>query len=324
MSTAENTYTLRPWREGDRLALLEYWNDPENRQVAAFRSAFTPDSSAPFSRTIVAEHQGVPVAAGVVYETDLHPNRLWAYIEVAPEHRRSGLGTQLLQALKDAATAAPSGTTAFRTKVEPDSTGLAFAQARGFKVAQRSRMVRFEAGSVPAMPLRQDASERITQAIEDLATGSVELTQKFWDFYRAVHTWDEPADLPIGRVNRLFLSDEAEALGAVVLRDDILRAQANGRKGDMLAFAVSYRPLEVDAGHMPVSEDDATEVTIGYRVGHPGAREAILQLLSVLTASYPVQVEVDDSMEDLAVIVDQLIKMGAGQVTSETLTVVDG
>lgn len=322
--TSPSPYTLRPWQQGDQLALLEYWKDPENRQVAAFRSSFKADSENPYSRTIVAEHQGIPVAAASIYETDLHPNRLWAYLEVAPEHRRSGLGRQLLQALKEAAATAPSGVSAFRTKLEPGSTGLEFAQTQGFKVAQRSRMVRFEAGSLPAMPLRQDSSDRITQAIEDLATGSVELTQNFWDFYRAVHTWDSPADLAIGRVNRLFLSDEAEALGAVVLRDDILRAQAQGKKGDMLAFAVSYRPIEADAGQMPVSEDDATEVTIGYRVGHPGAREAILQLLSVLTASYPVQVEVDDSMEDLAVIVDQLIKMGAGQVTSETLTVVDG
>lgn len=324
MSTAETTYTLRPWHEGDTLALLEYWNDPENRQVAAFRSSFTSGSESPFSRTLVAEHQGVPVAAGAIYETDLHPNRLWCYIEVAPDHRRTGLGTLILQALKDAAVSAPSGISALRTKVEPESTGLNFALARGFTAAQRSRMVRIEAGAVPSVPLRQDDSERITQAIEDLATGSVELTQNFWDFYRAVHTWDTPADLAIGRINRLFLSDEAEALGAVVLRDDILRAQANGKKGDIIAFAVSYRPIEVDAGQMPVSEDDATEITIGYRVGHPGAREAIMQLLSVLTASYPVQIEVDDSMEDLAVLIDQLVKMGAAFVTSETLVLVDG
>lgn len=324
MSTADNTYALRPWREGDALALLEYWHDAENRQVAAFRSSFGPDSDNRFSRTLVAEHQGIPVAAGTVYETDLHPNRLWSYIEVAPEHRRSGLGSLLLQALKDAAASAPSGTAALRAKVEPASSGLNFASDRGFTAAQRSRMVRIEAGAVPSVPLRQDDSERITQAIEDLATGSVELTQRFWEFYRAVHTWDEPADLPIGRVNRLFLSDEAEALGAVVLRDDVLRAQANGKKGDIIAFAVSYRPIEVDAGQMPVSEDDATEITIGYRVGHPGAREAIMQLLSVLTGSYAVQIEVDDSMEDLAVLIDQLVKMGAATVTSESLVLVDG
>ncbi|MFW0181244.1 GNAT family N-acetyltransferase [Rothia sp. P5766] len=316
-------YTLRPWRTGDDMEMLQYWQDPENRQVAAFRSSFSPDTEAPFSRTLVAEHQGVPVAAGTIYETDLHPQRLWAYLEVAPDHRRTGLGNHLIAALKHAAQAAPSGVSAFRTKVEPASSGLEFAQAQGFEVIQRSRMVRIEAGTVPPVPLRQDASERMTQTIEDLATGSVELTQRFWEFYRGIHGWDQPADLSIGRVNRLFLSDEAEALGAVVLRDDILRAQAEGKKGDILAFAVSYRPLAVDAGLMEISEDDATEITVGYRLGHPQAREAIMQLLSVMTGQYAVSLEVDDSMEDLAVLIDQLIKMGSAKVTSETLVIAD-
>lgn len=316
-------YSLRPWRTGDDLDMLQYWHDPENRQVAAFRSSFAPDSGAPFSRTLVAEHQGIPVAAGTIYETDLHPQRLWAYLEVTPDHRRTGLGAHLLAALKHVAQDAPSGVSAFRTKVEPASSGLEFARAQGFEVIQRSRMVRIEAGAVPPLPLRQDASDRMTQTIEDLATGSVELTQRFWEFYRGVHGWDQPADLPIGRVNRLFLSDEAEALGAVVLRDDILRAQANGKKGDILAFAVSYRPLAVDAGLMEVSEDDATEITLGYQLGHPQAREAVMQLLSVMTGQYAVSVEVDDSMEDLAVLIDQLIKMGSATVTSQTLVIAD-
>lgn len=317
------SYSFRPWQAGDQMTLLEYWPAPENHQVAALRSTFKEDAETPWRRTIVAEDQGIPVAAATVYASDLHPERLWAYLEVAPDHRRQGLGSQLLAKLRQLAADSPAGVRGLRTKTVPASSGLAFAQAQGFALAQRSRMIRLEAGSVPALPLRQDAQERVTQAIEDLATGSVELTQVFWDFYRAVHTWDAPADLPIGRVNRLFLSDEAEALGAVVLRDDILRAAAEGGKGPILAFAVSYRPLEVDAGRMPVAEDDATEVTVGYRLGQPGVREAILQLLSVLTGSYPIQVEVDDSMEDLVVLLDQLVKMGSARVTSESLVLLD-
>lgn len=317
-------YSYRPWQAGDDLTILEYWPGPENHQVAAFRSSFGEDKNSPWSRTIVAEHQGIPVAAGTVYETSLHNQRLWAYIEVAPDHRRKGIGTALLAQLKEATTTSPSGVTALRGKTVPDASGLAFATARGFTPAQRSRMVRVEAGSVPSVPLRQDASDRITQDIEDIATGSVELTQRFWEFYTGVHSWDPPAETSIGRVNRLFLSDEAEALGAVVLRDDILRAKANGKKGPIEAFAISYRPLEVDAGKMEVSEDDATDVTIGYRLDNPAAREAIMQLLAVLVNQYAVNVEVDDSMEDLAVMIDQLIKMGSARATSETLVLTNG
>lgn len=318
-----NDYTYRPWQTGDDLALLQYWHDPENHQVAAFRSSLTESTNQPFTRTVVAEHLGIPVGAGTVYETSLHTQRLWAYIEVAPEHRRKGVGSALLQHLKDAAASAPSGVTAFRGKTVPESSGLAFAEHHGFSVLQRSRMVRVEAGQVPAVPLHQDAAERITQSIEDIATGSVELTQRFWEFYTGVHSWDPPAETSVGRVNRLFLSDEAEALGAVVLRDDVIRAQREGKKGTMSAFAISYRPLAVDAGQMEVSEDDATEITIGYRLDNPAAREAILQLLSVMVGQYAVNIEVDDAMEDLAVILDQLIKMGSASVTSTSLVIAD-
>ncbi len=318
-----NDYIYRPWQPGDDLELLQYWKDPENHQVAAFRSSFAESSNEPFIRTIVAEHQGVPVGAGVIYETSLHTQRLWAYVEVAPDHRRKGVGSALLQHLKDAAQQAPSGVTALRSKTVPESAGLAFAEHHGFSVLQRSRMVRVEAGGVPAVPLHQDESERLTQSIEDIATGSVELTQCFWEFYTAVHAWDPPAQTSVGRVNRLFLSDEAEALGAVVLRDDVLRAQREGKKGFISAFAISYRPLAVDAGQMELAEDDATDVTIGYRPGHPGAREAILQLLSVMVGQYAVNIEVDDSMEDLAVMIDQLISMGSASVTSTSLVIAD-
>ena len=59
------------------------------------------------------------------------------------------------------------------------------------------------------------------RAIEDLATGSVELTSALWNFYRRAHEWDVPAEVGLGKVNRYFLSDEVRAFGAVVLRDHI-------------------------------------------------------------------------------------------------------
>ena len=80
----------RECREGDDLALLEIWGDPETQQARQFRGALTLSSDGgggtPWRRCIVAEDVidgvGIPVAAGVVYEASLHPERLWAYIEV--------------------------------------------------------------------------------------------------------------------------------------------------------------------------------------------------------------------------------------------------
>ena len=45
----------------------------------------------------------MPIAAGVVTASLLHPQRLWAYIEVAEGHRRAGLGTELLDRLREIA-----------------------------------------------------------------------------------------------------------------------------------------------------------------------------------------------------------------------------
>ena len=57
---------------------------------------------------------------------------------------------------------------------------------------QRSRLVHIDAGAIPPVSLREDENGKPTQAIEDLATGSVELTSKLWEFYRDSHDWDVP------------------------------------------------------------------------------------------------------------------------------------
>lgn len=320
---AETTYTFRPWQDGDDLALLEIWHDAENPQAEAFRGFLREDGIEPWSRTIVAEHQGIPVAAGTIYETSLHNQRLWVYVEVATEHRGKGLGAELIRQLRELATDAPSGVTKLRAKVVPGSTGEGFAEKMGLKVLQRSRMVRVAPGSFPPVPLQQDEAERDLQAIEDIATGSVELTKKLWEFYQRSHQWDPPADVSLGYVNRAFLSDEAQAFGALVLRDDIIAAKRAGKKGEIIAFAVSYKTLSEKIAGTEQADDHATELFFGYDFDYPGAREAIMQLLSVLAYQYPVVLEVDDSMEDLKTMTDFLIKSGSATVESETLVLAE-
>ncbi|MBM7051347.1 GNAT family N-acetyltransferase [Rothia sp. ZJ1223] len=317
-------FTVRPWQDGDDLALLEIWHDADNSTNEAFRASITADSDAqPWSRTLVVEHLGIPVAAGTIYETSLHHRHLWSYLEVAAEHRRQGVGTLLLNKLRELAKSSPSGVHTLRTKVEPGSAGEAFAQVHGLENLQRSRLVRIEAGAIPLVPLHEDEDGRAHQAIEDLATGSIELTQKLWDFYVRSHAWDPPAETPLPRVNRLFLSDEAEAFGAIVLRDDIIAAKKQGKKGDIKAFAVSYRPLQADVPGAEIAEGSATEILLGYDYDFVGVREAIVQVLSLLAYQYPVTVEVDDSMEDLAVLIDHFVKSGAASVVTETMVVAE-
>ena len=292
-------FEIRPWQEGDDLALLEIWNSARNEVEERQRGLFGPDTDGPFSRTLVVTASGVPIAAGSVVASTLHPTRLWSYIEVAADHHRQGIGTALMDALREVA-AANGQTTALRVKL-----------------IQRSRMVRVEPGAIPPVSLREDADGNETQAIEDLATGSVELTAALWEFYRRSHQWDVPAEVGMGTVNRYFLSDEVRAFGAVVLRDHIREAAAEGKKGPIVAFAVSYHPFETDPEAALVNENTATELLLGYDFENEGAVEAIMQVLSLLSAKYPVTVEVDDSMEALVQVTDVLLRAGTASVEGD-------
>ena len=319
--------TLRPWRDGDDLRLLEVWPDPETPQAAAFRAVLRPDADAPWSRTVVAEDAGVPVAAGTVYESALHPLRLWVYVEVAPDRRGEGIGRALLERLRAEAASSPSGVWALRTKAEPGSAGERFARAAGLEPVQVSTVVRVGAGALPLQPLREHPDGTPAQAVEDLATGSVELTRALWEFYRSVHAWDEPAELPIGRVNQLFLSDAAHAYGAVVLRNGV----AAGERGRISAFAVSYRPVELDAapGGDPdpaagrTAEDAPAHVVLGWAPGDAAAGPALERLLALLAHQHPVQFQVDGSMAPLTAVVENLLAAGAATVVETTVVLAE-
>ncbi|WP_298582458.1 GNAT family N-acetyltransferase [uncultured Kocuria sp.] len=323
MSGALTGPGLRPWRDGDDLRLLEVWPDPETPQAAAFRATLRPDDDAPWSRTVVAEDSGVPIAAGTVYESALHPSRLWAYLEVAPDRRGEGLGRALLERLRTEAAGSPSGVQALRTKAAPGSAGERFARAAGLDPVQDSRVVRVEAGALPLQPLREHPDGTPAQTVEDLATGSVELTRALWAFYRAVHAWDEPADLPVGRVNQLFLSDAAHAYGALVLRNGV----GPGERGRISAFAVSYRPVELDAAPGDPAPEDAPDapahVMLGWTPGDAAAGPALEQLLALLAHHHPVQFQVDGSMEPLTAVVENLLAAGAATVVESSVVLAE-
>ncbi|GGC99065.1 hypothetical protein GCM10011512_27480 [Tersicoccus solisilvae] len=303
--------TYRPWADGDDLALLQILGDASHPALAEGRALLRPASESPFVRTIVAEDDGVPVAAGVVSEASVHPERLWVYIEVARERQREGIGSTLLAMLRQELGAAP--VQRLRGKVELDSPGASFAASAGFAPLQHSQVVVVHPKALPLVPLHEDGS----QVIEDLATGSVELTRALWDFYRAVHDWDPPADLSVGRVNQLFLGDASGAHGAVVLREN----------GAIRAFAISYAGTAPDDPTVaPPAErpaDEPTDVLLGYDPSVHNPSFALGQLLALLVATYPVAVEVDESMGDLTDLLAPLIAEGRAEVVQRTLIVAD-
>lgn len=281
--------TYRDWREDDDLALLEIWGDPETGQAGHFRAMLRPSADQPWSRCIVAEDQGIAVAAGAVYETSLHPDRLWVYVEVARDHRGAGVASDLLARLRAEAEQAPSGVRKLRAKVEPDTSGAAFARAAGLTQIQSSRVVQVSPGALPLPALGESGPQ-----LEEAATGSVELTRAVADFYNSVHVWDR-ADMTVGRAQQMLLSESAGAAGAVVLRG---APKAEG--GTIQAFAISYTHERTDA---------PADVLLGYDTALPAeeAEAAVRALLAMLVAQYPVQLEVDDSMTAVLAVLQPLL-----------------
>ena len=343
--------SYRPWRAGDDELLLQLWGDAEGAAAEQFRGALAPDAdpgaydgggepaaaSGVWRRCVVAEDQGIPVAAGVVFSSALHPERLWAYVEVARDHRRQGVGSEILNRLREAAAAAPSSVRGgdggagdahgvrLRSKVPAGGAGEAFAAARGFGPLQRSRQIVVSPGALrlPVLGDGTDAGDP-KPLVEDLATGSVELSDAVGRYYTAVHAWDPPAPLSVGRAQQLFLSDAAGAHGAVVLREPAASAFGAGvspsKKGRLRAFAVSYAGPSAAAGEEP------SEVLLGHevRLGAADAEDAVRGLLALIAYQHPVRLEVDDSMAALAAVVDPLLADGrARQSGPETLVVGD-
>ena len=327
----------REWRDGDDLALLEIWGGPETEQARQFRGTLAPSGNAPWRRCIVAEDVvdgvAIPVAAGVVHEASLHPERLWAYIEVDRLHRRTGVGSTLLTMLRHEAAQSPSGVSRLRTKVEPGTPGAAFAEAAGLAPIQRSRLVVVEPGAL-RLPVFGDGSEAAaSEQIEDLATGSVELSDVVGRYYTAVHGWDSPGELSIATVQRLFLDELSGAHGAIVLRAPKASAFGHGvpasRKGPLQAFAISYAelaPAGDAAGGGTAGSGQPTDVFLGHEPKLPAdeAQAAVRDLLALIAFQYPVVLELDDSMVALRAVVEPLLESGKARLQGpETLVVAD-
>ena len=312
----------REWRDGDDLALLEIWGGPETEQARQFRGTLAPSGNAPWRRCIVAEDVvdgvAIPVAAGVVHEASLHPERLWAYIEVDRHHRRAGVGSTLLTMLRHEAAQSPSGVSRLRTKVEPGTPGAAFAEAAGLAPIQRSRLVVVEPGALK-LPVFGDGSEAAaSEQVEDLATGSVELSDVVGRYYTAVHGWDSPGELSIATVQRLFLDELSGAHGAIVLRAPKASAFGQGvpasRKGRLEAFAISYAELAPaaagDGQRRAAASGQPTDVFLGHepKLSAEEARAAVRDLLALIAFQHPVVLELDDSMEALRAVVEPLLE----------------
>ncbi|WP_159622403.1 GNAT family N-acetyltransferase [Ruania rhizosphaerae] len=307
--------TFRAWREGDEVAAAAAFGASDTPQANLDRLLLGPDAEDPWRRCLVAEIDGEVIGAAAVSEARLHPDRLWVYVEVAPDHRRQGTGSELVRRLREVAS--PSGVGALRARYTAGNEAAeGFAAALGLELVHRSRQVLVQPGALDVPTFGPTGP-----ALEDLATGSVELSKLVVAFYDATHSsWDR-SEMTLGRAQDLLLAPETGARGAIVLRD---RPKPSG--GTILAFAVSYDPPGLDPNDadatptVPAPDDAPTQVLLGYdpELADARSRAAVRHLLAMLAARYPVQIEVDDAMTPLSAVIDDLLVIGSAEIVTET------
>ena len=299
--TLDSGLTVRPWADGDDLKLLEIWGDPESPMHHHDRGLLRPSSNDPWSRCIVAQDNGLPVAAATIFRSSLHPDRLSLYMEVAPEHRRKRVASQLLQILE--AEVPNCEVQSLKARCAKGSAAQSFLKHNGFHKVQHSRQVVVQPGALPVPDV-----ENLPIDLDELATGSVELTRVVADFYNAVHEWDR-AEMTIGRAQRMLLSPEAGATGAVVLR----REEPDSASGNpILAFAISYTGERTD---------EPADVLLGWEpeLTEDQADAAVRQLLALVAARHPVSLEVDDAMGPLKAVAEELASGDDAEINFEAL-----
>lgn len=320
-NTGHMTVTYRRWSDGDEVAARAAFGRPDTPQAELDRTLLGPDAQAPWRRTLVAEGPGGEfLGAAALAEAGLHPQRLWSYVEVAPPHRRRGIGTELLRRLQQADP--PSGVRALRARFTSAAEAAeGFTAGLGMRPIQHTRIVRIPAGGLPEPMLTPTGP-----AMEDLATGSVELTKVVARFYDHVHeSWD-PSQMSLGQAQDLLLAPQTGAHGAIVLRD---RPKDQG--GRILAFAVSYPqapadPDEAERGRRATTGDqdgNDTELLIGHdpELPHDRARAAVQHLLALTAARHPVRVEVDEAMVALTEVLDALLSEQLAEVVTRSTLV---
>lgn len=350
-------FSVRPWREGDDLALLELWNDAENAQAAVDRAILQGDSDSPFARGVVALDDGVPVAAGSLAASRMHPERVWVHVETAPAVRGQGVASQiadrLTAELEEAARRGlvPSASLKARYAVEPapiardvaaqtgdaePAAALNPAAARlaarlGLEPVQESRSVVVRPGAVPVPDFQDHAAG--SRHVTDLATGSVELTLAVKAFYEAVHADWDPAVVTPGGIAQMLLSPQSGAHGALVVRsgpplpED---APAGAKAGKIRAFAVSYAaaqdperaqdPEGTESPEDSPADADAADVLLGWdpQLTEDEQVRAVADLLGLMVAERPVRVEADRSMTPLLRVLAALEADGTAVTTHET------
>ena len=316
--------TIRPFAPDDDLALNNILSDPNDPAHHMLRSLVREDSdSAPVTRTVVAEvAAGVLVGVAVCAQSPAHPQRAWFHTEVAHEldsEEAAEVSSQLREKLSHAVAGTVLEGLPLRTRVGVGASGAGDAgagDAGGDTELFRTRIVRVETLALGGL-----GADRLDDFVVT-ATGSVELTRAFSQWYTGVNRADPAASMALGEFNRRFLSEATGAHGAAMFKRD----------GQVSAFAVSYPPEQSAEGDATQESSEATELTVGVMADAvepcPERESAEYQaalgdagaLIARLSTDTDVVVEVTSEMPVLTELIDGLVQAGKAHVLYEYAT----
>lgn len=236
----EMNVTIRPYLPADQLALTALL-DPDAGEI--WERQFFPLHGATGTQTLVAQQAGKVVGAVSVGQNPLHPTGIACAVDVHPAYRRQGIGTALLQAMRQAS----GDSRPFRTKVQTPA-------AEQFVLAQGGRVYQVSPGHVMspvdeanqtwarAVPL-PDGVTLVSAAEVDPSA----ILAAFVDLY----VWQHAAWNPVGS-REVLTAALAEELAAI---DRSLTLVAR-REGRIVALALAF---PADVGGLDVVAETTSE-----------------------------------------------------------------
>jgi GNAT superfamily N-acetyltransferase len=174
--------------------------------------------------SLVAEIDGVVVAAGTISERQRHPRRSWVDIDVAPGERRRGIGTTLLDELRSLS----ERPLCARGRLA-DKAAVGFLGRHRFGLLDRAWGGRFDPATI---------IERLPDPTVGREPTLDEAAAFFERWYSAMHPFDPPTPWPLERAREVFCGDDLIPGSLIGVRDE----------GSLIAAASLIRTPGYDTG----------------------------------------------------------------------------
>jgi GNAT superfamily N-acetyltransferase len=277
--------SLRPFAEGDANAVRSvldatYGHDPRLRAIYDDAHGSPPDGL--FGRTLLAERDGEVVAAGTILHGPRHPRRTWLTLSVAPAYRRLGIGTALLNALREIAERP------LRTRgIFANEAAMGFLRRHEFGLLNRSFEGRFDPASVVA---------RLPEPQLDRPPSLDEAATFFDGVYQAAHQFDPAEPRSLEQARQVFCGED-------VIENSLVCVRA---EGSMTAAANLIRP----PGHDPGDELYLVWVGALGRDNDAAATVVAACVRFALEAGKAIRFEVDETNAPVCRALDRLGVLG--------------